>query len=107
MLDLPDGWVGWMAPETTVCRCEEVPLGRIDDAVAHRGARDVRSVKLTTRCGMGRCQGRMCGANLAGIVAARTGAPAHDAAALERRPVLAPVPLGRLAAPRPQGAERG
>ena len=107
VLDLPDGWVGWMAPETTVCRCEEVPLGRIDDAVAHRGARDVRSVKLTTRCGMGRCQGRMCGANLAGIVAARTGAPAHDAAALERRPVLAPVPLGRLAAPRPQGAERG
>ena len=96
VLDVPDGWVGWMAPETVVCRCEEVPLGRIDDAIAHRGARDVRSVKLTTRCGMGRCQGRMCGANVAGVVAARTGAPAPDAAALERRPVLAPVPLGRL-----------
>ncbi len=98
VLDVPDGWLGWLAPDTVVCRCEEVPLARIDDAIAHRGAGDLRSVKLTTRCGMGRCQARMCGANVAAILAARTGAPPADAGALERRPVLAPVALGRLGA---------
>jgi NADPH-dependent 2,4-dienoyl-CoA reductase/sulfur reductase-like enzyme len=96
VLELPDGWLRWLEPDTVVCRCEEVPLGRIDDAIAHRDARDLRSVKLTTRCGMGRCQARMCGANVAAILAARTGAPPTDAGALERRPVLTPVALGRL-----------
>ncbi len=96
VLTIPDGWVGWMDPDTVVCRCEEVPLSRIDDAIAHRGARDLRSVKLTTRCGMGRCQARMCSANLTAILAARTGSAPADAGTLERRPVIAPVPLGRL-----------
>lgn len=97
VLDIPDGWTTWLAPETVVCRCEEVSLARIDDAITTRGACDLRSVKLTTRCGMGRCQARMCGANVAGILAARTGAPPADAGALERRPVIAPVTLGSVA----------
>ena len=96
VLEIPDGWLRWLDPDTVVCRCEEVPLAHIDDAVANRGARDLRSVKLTTRCGMGRCQARMCSANVTAVVAARTGAPVADAGALERRPVIAPVPLGRL-----------
>lgn len=96
VLEIPDGWLRWLEPETVICRCEEVTLARIDDAIANRDARDLRSVKLTTRCGMGRCQARMCSANVAGVVAARTGAPPADAGALERRPVVAPVALGRL-----------
>jgi NADPH-dependent 2,4-dienoyl-CoA reductase/sulfur reductase-like enzyme len=42
--------------ETFVCRCEDVPfhaLGRYNSA---------RDAKLHTRCGMGPCQGRICGA---------------------------------------------
>ena len=42
-------------PDTLVCRCEDVPLGRI------RGCRGWREAKLHTRCGMGPCQGRVCG----------------------------------------------
>jgi NADPH-dependent 2,4-dienoyl-CoA reductase/sulfur reductase-like enzyme len=42
-------------PDTLVCRCEDVPLGRI------RGYRGWREAKLHTRCGMGPCQGRVCG----------------------------------------------
>jgi NADPH-dependent 2,4-dienoyl-CoA reductase/sulfur reductase-like enzyme len=99
VLDVPDGWTTWLAADTVVCRCEEVTLGRIDDAIATRGARDLRSIKLTTRCGMGRCQARMCGANVAGLLAARTGAAPADLGALERRPVITPVPLGRIAGP--------
>jgi D-hydroxyproline dehydrogenase subunit alpha len=43
------------APETLVCRCEDVPLGKLDPAWSPRQA------KLYTRAGMGPCQGRVCG----------------------------------------------
>lgn len=42
---------------TLVCRCEDVRYG---DLKAFRSARDA---KLHTRCGMGTCQGRTCGAS--------------------------------------------
>jgi NADPH-dependent 2,4-dienoyl-CoA reductase/sulfur reductase-like enzyme len=42
--------------DTIVCRCEDVSLGRMKDHTTWRDA------KLMTRCGMGPCQGRVCGA---------------------------------------------
>ena len=42
-------------PDTTVCRCEDVPLSRLESASSWREA------KLHFRCGMGPCQGRICG----------------------------------------------
>lgn len=42
-------------PETIVCRCEDVTLSRI------RHHSSWRASKLHTRCGMGPCQGRICG----------------------------------------------
>jgi len=44
------------ANDTLLCRCEDVPIG----AVA--GYANWRDAKLHTRCGMGPCQGRICGA---------------------------------------------
>jgi NADPH-dependent 2,4-dienoyl-CoA reductase/sulfur reductase-like enzyme len=41
--------------ETMVCRCEDVTYGRLKQHTAWRAA------KLQTRCGMGPCQGRVCG----------------------------------------------
>lgn len=41
--------------ETIVCRCEDVTLSRI------RHHSSWRASKLHTRCGMGPCQGRICG----------------------------------------------
>jgi NADPH-dependent 2,4-dienoyl-CoA reductase/sulfur reductase-like enzyme len=43
-------------PETVVCRCEDVTLGALE------GCASWREAKLHTRCGMGACQGRVCGA---------------------------------------------
>lgn len=43
-------------PDTLVCRCEDVPLSRLEHCSGFREA------KLHTRCGMGPCQGRVCGA---------------------------------------------
>ena len=42
-------------PETLVCRCEDVSLSRLREHASWRAA------KLLTRCGMGPCQGRVCG----------------------------------------------
>jgi hypothetical protein len=39
-----------------LCRCEDVKLGRV------RQFSSWREAKLQTRCGMGACQGRVCGA---------------------------------------------
>jgi bacterioferritin-associated ferredoxin len=57
-------------PDTIICRCEEVRLQDLEDAVAD-GADSPASVKSFTRCGMGMCQGRMCGAATAEWLAAR------------------------------------
>lgn len=45
--------------QTLICRCEDVTLGELD------GFTDARAAKLATRCGMGACQGRICGTALA------------------------------------------
>ena len=42
-------------PETIVCRCEDVTFERL------HGHHSWRAAKLQTRCGMGPCQGRVCG----------------------------------------------
>jgi NADPH-dependent 2,4-dienoyl-CoA reductase/sulfur reductase-like enzyme len=44
------------AAETIVCRCEDVSFDRMNAFAGWREA------KLQTRCGMGPCQGRVCGA---------------------------------------------
>jgi NADPH-dependent 2,4-dienoyl-CoA reductase/sulfur reductase-like enzyme len=42
-------------PDTLVCRCEDVTMERL------RACSNWREAKLHTRCGMGPCQGRICG----------------------------------------------
>lgn len=41
--------------DTLVCRCEDVPYAAL------AGHTDWREAKLASRCGMGACQGRVCG----------------------------------------------
>ena len=43
------------SPETIVCRCEDIHYSRLSQHTSWRSA------KLHTRCGMGPCQGRVCG----------------------------------------------
>jgi len=57
-----------LTPETIVCRCEDVPLWQLADCASWREAR------LQQRCGMGHCQGRLCGGALALHRGWRTGA---------------------------------
>ncbi len=57
-----------VSDHTLVCRCEEVTAGDIRQAV-REGCREPNEIKALTRCGMGHCQGRMCGVALVEIVA--------------------------------------
>ena len=79
---------------TIVCRCEEVTKAAVQSAIGD-GARSVLGAKLWTRAGMGRCQGRMCGWDIA-----RLASPGDPAAAGYNHPriPIRPVPLSAVAA---------
>jgi NADPH-dependent 2,4-dienoyl-CoA reductase/sulfur reductase-like enzyme len=81
------GWQEWLRPDTLVCRCEEVPLARIQEARG-LGALDSRAIKLLARPGMGWCQGRVCGYAVACL--------AGEAPQPPRRPIAQPIRLGDL-----------
>lgn len=79
-----------MDAETLVCRCEDVPLGRIEPLLDGRSA---NAIKLSTRCGMGACQGRNCEPTLLRLIG-NPGEPGFAA----RFPAR-PVTIADLAAP--------
>ncbi|WSK17792.1 (2Fe-2S)-binding protein [Streptomyces celluloflavus] len=83
-----------------MCRCEEVTVRTVTEAVTELGATDPRAVKLYARPGMGLCQGRVCGYATACLVAARSGreATAEELRGMAGRPIAQPLPLGILAA---------
>jgi NADPH-dependent 2,4-dienoyl-CoA reductase/sulfur reductase-like enzyme len=68
--------------ETIVCRCEDVTFDRLPNM------RSFRTAKLHTRCGMGPCQGRICGPAAEFLFGWRTDSI---------RPPLFPARLGTLA----------
>jgi NADPH-dependent 2,4-dienoyl-CoA reductase/sulfur reductase-like enzyme len=78
---LRDELRGLAGPDTVVCRCEDVALGRIEPC------RSTREAKLRTRTGMGPCQARVCGPALRFLRGW-----GHDSV----RPPLEPVPLSVL-----------
>jgi NAD(P)H-nitrite reductase large subunit len=86
--------VGTIRSETVVCRCEDATRSEIEAAIT-AGAIEVNQLKHFTRCGMGPCQGRMCGDVAAEILALRVGGREH-AGMWTGRPPLRPVALADL-----------
>ena len=87
------GWKSWLSAETTICRCEEISYSDINRAREEFDAHDARSIKLLTRCGMGLCQGRICGRSIADIMNSTPQERINSAA----RPILTPITLGEVA----------
>ena len=85
------------ADDTLVCRCEEVTAGDIRQCV-EEGATGPNQLKAYTRCGMGPCQGRMCGLTVTEVIADARGKPADEIGYYRLRPPIKPVSLGELAA---------
>src|SRR5690606_18736251 len=83
--------------DVVVCRCEEVTAGEIRN-VAGYGGMGPNQVKSFLRCGMGLCQGRMCGPTVNAIIARQRGVSHEEAGYVRIRPPIKPIPLKRLAA---------
>ncbi|MDT8379921.1 MAG: NAD(P)/FAD-dependent oxidoreductase [Desulfotignum sp.] len=58
--------------DTVICRCENITMHTIRQAVRN-GFSSWSSLKKATRCGMGRCQARICGPVIEKILKALTG----------------------------------
>jgi NADPH-dependent 2,4-dienoyl-CoA reductase/sulfur reductase-like enzyme len=67
--------VAQTADEVVVCRCEAITAGDIRAAAVSKDAPEINRAKALSRIGMGRCQGRYCGAAAAEILAAARGVP--------------------------------
>lgn len=85
-----------MTDETVVCRCEGVTAGRIRDLVG-QGYTDHNEIKAIIRCGMGPCQGRMCGSAVLELVAEGSGLQPKEIRQHRLRPPIKPVSLQELA----------
>ncbi|MDB5980490.1 MAG: (2Fe-2S)-binding protein [Pseudomonas sp.] len=84
------------ADRTIVCRCEEVSAGDIR-AMSRLGCSGPNQTKSFSRCGMGPCQGRMCGITVGAILAEATHVPMQKVGYYRIRPPIKPVQLVDLA----------
>jgi NADPH-dependent 2,4-dienoyl-CoA reductase/sulfur reductase-like enzyme len=82
--------------ETIVCRCEEVTAGRVRDA-ARLGATGPNQAKAYLRCGMGPCQGRLCGPTVAALIADERGVPVASVGTYRPRAPYKPLTVAELA----------
>jgi NAD(P)H-nitrite reductase large subunit len=79
--------------KVVVCRCEDVTLRDLEDAIV-RGYDDVESLKRYTGFGTGWCQGKGCMALCAALLVERGGSAA---APFTARPPVHPIAFGKLA----------
>jgi bacterioferritin-associated ferredoxin len=83
--------------EVVICRCEEITMGQIRSRLKATPGH-VGTLKRATRVGMGRCQGRYCGAVAARIVAETTGKPMEDLSHFAPRVPIKPVSIAAIIA---------
>jgi NADPH-dependent 2,4-dienoyl-CoA reductase/sulfur reductase-like enzyme len=84
------------ADNVMVCRCEEVTAGDLRKFVA-LGCAGPNQAKSFGRCGMGPCQGRMCGLTVTEVIAQARGVTAEEVGYYRIRPPIKPITLGELA----------
>jgi NADPH-dependent 2,4-dienoyl-CoA reductase/sulfur reductase-like enzyme len=82
--------------ETLACRCEEVTAGQVRQ-MARIGCEGPNQMKAFLRCGMGPCQGRMCGLTVTELIAAERETSPAEVGYWRLRPPVKPITLGELA----------
>jgi len=91
--------------DTLVCRCEEVTARQVRDT-ARLGCEGPNQMKAFLRCGMGPCQGRLCGLTVTELIAAERGTTPEAVGYYRLRPPVKPITLGELASLPKSEAER-
>lgn len=82
--------------DTIVCRCEEVPARRIEAVIA-QGVLGPNQLKFFMRCGMGPCQGRLCGLTVTEMFAAGRGVSPAEIGHYRLRTPIKPVTVAEMA----------
>ncbi len=82
--------------DVLVCRCEEVTAGQLREATG-LGCMGPNQLKAFTRCGMGPCQGRLCGTTVSELMADERNLDVGEIGHYRIRPPVKPVTLGELA----------
>jgi len=87
LCQLPQVAYSQIPDDTLICRCENITMGTIKKAI-EQGFITSGGLKKATRCGMGRCQGRICGTIIFDIITALTKKGPYDIGpSLSRSPV--------------------
>jgi hypothetical protein len=82
--------------DTLACRCEEVTAQQVRD-MARIGCEGPNQMKAFLRCGMGPCQGRLCGLTITELIAAERDSTPAEVGYYRLRPPVKPITLGELA----------
>jgi NADPH-dependent 2,4-dienoyl-CoA reductase/sulfur reductase-like enzyme len=91
---------------TLVCRCEEVTAQQVIDSV-RLGCTGPNQMKSFLRCGMGPCQGRMCGLTVSELIAQERRSTPEEIGHYRLRFPIKPVTLGELASlPQTEASEQ-
>jgi len=90
---VPQDWAAHASDELVVCRCENITAGTLRQTVATTGADEMNRLKALSRVGMGRCQGRMCSAAAAEVVAASMHVPVDRIGRIRAQPPVKPLSL--------------
>jgi NADPH-dependent 2,4-dienoyl-CoA reductase/sulfur reductase-like enzyme len=99
--ELPADLVTDIPDETILCRCEQVTAGEWRGIAGLMGARELNRAKSYSRVGMGRCQGRVCGAAAAEILADRLGVTLDSVGRMRGQPPIKPVAVSIVAERKP------
>ena len=83
--------------DTIVCRCEEVTAKQVVETVA-LGCQGPNQMKSFLRCGMGPCQGRLCGLTVTELIARERNVPQQQVGYYRLRPPVKPITVAELAA---------
>ena len=93
----PPLWSRLPEGDTIVCRCEEVTAAQLLEAVG-MGAMGPNQAKAFLRCGMGPCQGRLCGLTVTELISKARGVAPAEVGYFRLRPPVKPIALAELAA---------
>jgi NADPH-dependent 2,4-dienoyl-CoA reductase/sulfur reductase-like enzyme len=89
--------------DVIVCRCEEVTARQVRETIA-LGCAGPNQMKAFLRCGMGPCQGRLCGLTVTELMADARRLSPGEVGYYRLRPPIKPITLAELAA-LPKSAE--
>lgn len=90
----------WVAPvdaDTLICRCEEIRAGDVRRLLKLHDCPGPNQLKSFMRCGMGPCQGRLCGLTAVELIAEVRGVSPADVGYFRIRAPVKPVTLGDMA----------